>query len=242
MIPVLKPFDVATTCLSYEENVSVSFVVPILHGLKESLQKDSASVELPAVKDFKEMVLSEIERRWDLTSPALTKLLVLSSIMDPRFKLKYIKTERHEEVCDKIIAEMEKVPSDQDRDRDKEDTAAKPTVKKRKTALDVLLGPESEEDNVLSPRDELDKYLAEPLAPHDINPLHWWKEKAPIYYRLSRVACSLLCIPATSVPSERIFSKAGLTITKLRNSLKRTNVDALVFLNKNMHLLKINFD
>ena len=74
---------------------------------------------------------------------------------------------------------MEKVPSDQDRDKDKEDTAAKPTVKKRKTALDVLLGPESEEDNVLSLRDELDKYLAEPLAPRDINPLHWWKEKAP---------------------------------------------------------------
>ena len=194
------------------------------------------------MKDLKEIVLSEIERRWDLTSPVLTKLLVLSSIMDPRFKLKYIKTERHEEVCDTIIAEMEKVPSDQDRDKDKEDTAAEPTVKKRKTALDVLLGPESEEDDVLSPHDELDKYLAEPLAPRDINSLHWWKEKPPIYYRLSKVACSLLCIPATSVPSERIFSKAGLTITKLRNSLKRTNVDALVFLNKNMHLLKINFD
>ena len=180
LIPVLKPFDVATTCLSYEENVSVSFVVPILHGLKESLQKDSASVELPAVKDFKEIVLSEIERTWDLTSPALTKLLVLSNIMDPRFKLKYIKTEKHEEVC----AEMEKVPSDRDRDKDKEDTAAKPTVKKRKTVLDVLLGPESEEDNVLSPCDELDKYL---LAPRDINPLHWWAKK---FFVLSPKKCS----------------------------------------------------
>ena len=40
------------------------------------------------MKDFKEIVLLEIERRWDLTSPALTKLLVLSGIMDPRFKLK----------------------------------------------------------------------------------------------------------------------------------------------------------
>ena len=102
----------------------------------------------------------------------LTKLLVLSSIMDPRFKLKYIKTEKHEEVCDKIIAEMEKVPSNHNRDKDKQDTAAEPTVKKRKKALDVLLRPESEENNVLSPCDELDKYLTEPLAPCDNNPLH----------------------------------------------------------------------
>ena len=52
LIPV-KPFDVATTCLSYEENVSVSFFVPILHGLKEFLHEDSASVELPGVKTLR---------------------------------------------------------------------------------------------------------------------------------------------------------------------------------------------
>ena len=53
LIPVVKPFDVATTCLSFEENVSVSFFVRILHGLKEFLHEDSASVELPGVKTLR---------------------------------------------------------------------------------------------------------------------------------------------------------------------------------------------
>ncbi len=43
-----------------------------------------------------------------------------------------------------------------------------------------------------------------------------------------------MCIPATSVPSERIFSTSGNIVTKLRASLKPENVDMLVFLHKNL--------
>ena len=42
-----------------------------------------------------------------------------------------------------------------------------------------------------------------------------------------------LCIPATSVPSEQLFSHAGDTITKKRNRLKADNVELLVFVGDN---------
>ena len=41
-----------------------------------------------------------------------------------------------------------------------------------------------------------------------------------------------LTIPATSVPSERVFSAAGLTITKQRSSLDPSVAHAIIFMNK----------
>ena len=39
MVKVLQPFAVATTFFSYEENVSLSCVLPVLHGLQEGLKE-----------------------------------------------------------------------------------------------------------------------------------------------------------------------------------------------------------
>ena len=52
------------------------------------------------------------------------------------------------------------------------------------------------------------------------------------YPKLSTLARRVLCSPATSVPSERVFSIAGSTVSKLRASLDSDTVDMLVFLNK----------
>jgi hypothetical protein len=55
-------------------------------------------------------------------------------------------------------------------------------------------------------------------------------DDTPIVYVVKKI----FCIPATSVPSEQIFSKAGLLISKQRNGLKPSNVDMLIFFNKNV--------
>lgn len=61
-------------------------------------------------------------------------------------------------------------------------------------------------------------------------PLTWWKYNERKYKLLSILAARLLCIPATSAPSERVFSVAGLTIAKDRARLASDTANELIFL------------
>ena len=60
--------------------------------------------------------------------------------------------------------------------------------------------------------------------------LKWWRAEAPNYPNLARLTRRVLCVPATSAPSERLFSVAGLTVSKKRSRLSDNAVTLLVFL------------
>ena len=63
----------------------------------------------------------------------------------------------------------------------------------------------------------------------------WWKDNSDKYSRLSVFARRYLAVLSTSVPSERIFSAAGLIVTKLRNRLSSSCIDQIIFLNKTLY-------
>lgn len=54
---------------------------------------------------------------------------------------------------------------------------------------------------------EMEVFLAEQLVPRMTDPIDWWNVRATVYKNLSTVMKSRPCIVATSVPSERVFSK-----------------------------------
>lgn len=66
------------------------------------------------------------------------------------------------------------------------------------------------------------------------DPLDWWKDHAGEMPLLAGVARQLLCIPATSVPSERVFSASGNIVTPLRKKLNPDKVNKLTFLHFNL--------
>ena len=59
LVKALRPFDVATTYMCYEENTTISSTLPIIHGLVESMKKSSE--DCPNVVHFKHDVTSEIK-------------------------------------------------------------------------------------------------------------------------------------------------------------------------------------
>ena len=66
------------------------------------------------------------------------------------------------------------------------------------------------------------------------DPLKWWKKREMAYPRLCKLVKARLCIVATSVPSERVFSKTGQLVSERRNRLSPAKVSQLAFLNFNL--------
>ena len=66
------------------------------------------------------------------------------------------------------------------------------------------------------------------------DPLLWWSQRTAVYPQLHKLARRHLGVPATSVPSERLFSTAGELISQRRTCLKPKNVNNLLFFNKSL--------
>ena len=91
-----------------------------------------------------------------------------------------------------------------------------PELQQSATALDLLLGSENgsthaDEDPIMQ---EVDQYLKEPNAPRESSPLLWWKANQRHLPLTTKLAKKYL-----GIPSERVFSTAGLTVTRLRSCL-----------------------
>lgn len=82
---------------------------------------------------------------------------------------------------------------------------------------------------------EIQQFRCLSLAPDDV--LSWWSTQGQTFPRLSKLARTILPIPATSAPSERIFSTAGLTVNAKRSSLAPSTVDKVVFVHENSHFV-----
>ena len=85
---------------------------------------------------------------------------------------------------------------------------------------------------------ELERFLNQPLdrdtlVNKSFSLLNWWCQHQAAFPMLAGVARKFMCVPATSTPSERVFSVAGNIVTKKRSLLLSQNVDKLIFLHMN---------
>ncbi len=88
---------------------------------------------------------------------------------------------------------------------------------------------------------DIDAYFRETiLEKYDI--LEWSQQNKFKFPNIFQLVKKYLCIPATSCPSERVFSKAGEIVCKKRSKLSQKHVNQLIFLNHNLrNFNEINF-
>ena len=71
---------------------------------------------------------------------------------------------------------------------------------------------------------ELESYLFVPSVDPNTNILEWWKANESSYPNLAKFAQDCLSVPATSVPSEQVFSISGDMVTDKRNRLSSKTI------------------
>lgn len=102
-----------------------------------------------------------------------------------------------------------------------------------KRHLDLVKRAEQRKNDLPPPDelpDELGVFLKTPLAALNEDPIKLWMDMSHAYPDLSKIAFKYLTITATSVPSERLFSKAGENMTARRNRLSGQRLHKQLFL------------
>ena len=77
---------------------------------------------------------------------------------------------------------------------------------------------------------ELNRYLGQERVPRDTNVYQYWKAKQYDFPIIAKIAQAHLAIPATSAPSECVFSGGSDIITKKRNRLTGSTVRMIICL------------
>ena len=88
-------------------------------------------------------------------------------------------------------------------------------------------------DKVIKEVDHYLNVLVTDIYDDNFDPITWWRSNYMNFPLLAKTVRHYLCIPATSVPSERAFSVANNVVTKKRNRLLPENVQLLTFLMNN---------
>jgi len=82
-------------------------------------------------------------------------------------------------------------------------------------------------------RNELAEYINLKVS-KDTDLIQFWLDNKSVLPKLYTVARQVLCVPATSAASERVFSTAGRLLEKRRTNLSPATVNSLLFLHSNM--------
>lgn len=77
------------------------------------------------------------------------------------------------------------------------------------------------------------RYTQESVIKRKDDALKWWQENSHHYPYLAKIVKYYFPMVATSVPCEKVFSKAGLLINDRRTRLKTNKVRQVMFLKEN---------
>ena len=99
---------------------------------------------------------------------------------------------------------------------------------------------EISDDEEETAHEEVDRYMAD-LEDKKLTTLDWWRKHELRYPRIAVIARKMLGRPATSVPSERLFSIGGKLVTADMVCLHPDTVDQLLFLNSYLKIREGTF-
>ncbi|XP_053188639.1 E3 SUMO-protein ligase ZBED1-like [Scomber japonicus] len=212
MNAALTPLLEFTDSLSGESYVTVSYVKPVLHLFRSNLLEVNEG-DTQLTKEMKTKIMAYLDEKYSDTDD----LLDMATLMDPRFKVQYIRPEKVGAIKMRAVSEVMKEgqgqslagPSEGAADQGAEGGAAAAAapplplgVKKQRKSLGSFFKKQSQEEVDLSDEQqvesELERYLRCPDADSEAEPLDWWRLHEHNFPRLSQLAKKYLYIPATN--------------------------------------------
>lgn len=120
----------------------------------------------------------------------------------------------------------------------REDETEPPAPKKRRLFDNYDQSTSTSDPHKNHAADEFRKYLKLCDNTAQLSCLEFWAERASVLPRLHPVALTVLAVPATSAPVERVFSRGGIFMRPHRARLSNKSLSNLVFMKCNLDKLQ----
>ncbi|KAL5479771.1 hypothetical protein EMCRGX_G006663 [Ephydatia muelleri] len=219
----LKPFAVVTDILQGEKYPTLGCVSRYVSYLQQGLKlpsppaswnlNDSLWAEQGVVSEVRDFILADMDRRWNATNP----LLLMGSITHPGHKsLSWLPPNQRQIGVDQLRLEMNNVSGlamgvpHVEAHGSEIHVTKQPRLTLSQQAKSLFSFGKSPPESVDSEQqlgDELQRYLNEPEIDHlSADPLAWWEAHCNAYPNIAILAKKYLAVPASSAPSERVFS------------------------------------
>lgn len=254
-INILEIFEAVTTAISFEQKVSASTVIFYYKQITKHLNTFDLNALMPPIENMVKKLQLELSQRFHKLGE--NNLIAQSTILDPRFKkFGFIDERKFQRAVENLYTKVantklmqgneEIINESNDEQQNQNELLDNCTNQNLLQNLwedfDREVQQHSKPTNLkASAIVEVDKYLEEPiLCRKDVtgmyqDPLRWWHQRRHIYPKLYQIMKTRLCIMATSVPCERIFSKAGQTVNEKRERLKTDKISQVLFLSYNLN-------
>ena len=242
LVEVLQPLYGMTNDLSAEKQVTISLVIPMTRVLLLTYETDedefgvAARLKLELFKSIKKRLGETVEDN---------KIYAVSTLLDPRFKHKAFFTGNAKVENAKKFVKIEafKIGLLKEPEENGEEESLEPPKKKSKDPWSLWdskvksMKKEKNKPAVDIIDAELEKFLSDPILDRSDDPLTWWNSLGQTTYpNLYQIFMKVMIVPASSVPSERLFSKAGIVLNYLRNRLDPKVLNMILCLNKNLSI------
>ncbi|KAJ1280364.1 hypothetical protein BS78_04G226700 [Paspalum vaginatum] len=242
--PILGTMAAATTAFSGSVYPTANVFYPYIVKVKIALiaAKKSSDAYL---RSMAAAMLEKFDKYWEVRN----NVMVIATILDPRFKMRYIKwcfgqlhdSSRCQKECEEINIKLEELYKKYEvlyRQKNGEGSSSAHSASISKdTSSDLASIVPSEFQDCLdssateSSKSELLIYLDEPnvsIEDKKFNLLNFWKVNSHKFPVVASMAKRFLAVPAGSVSSEATFSCGGRILDDYRSSLKPATVQALV--------------
>ena len=180
------------------------------------------------VQEVRCFILQDMLQRWD----SADLLLGMGAIIHPGHKsLSWLNRTNRQTIISQLQTEMMNIAEENEEDEADEPPAKKAAVTQQEEEFDILFGHKNEcpgevmhstHDHI---EDEFQRYLKEAEINFRIDdPMDWWRKHESYFPQVAKLARKYLAIPASTAPSERVFSTAKniLHAEKMMEPLTRT--------------------
>ena len=237
VVKILEPFEAVTTELSAEKYVSASKILPLARGLQRLTATHTGTCSALCDK-----LTSQMTTRFGPNMEEKT-VMAIATLLDPRFKkIPFRDARAIDKMTQRIVSDAKALYQETQQQQNEHTPSATvhndpPTTSQSgcNPVWEIFDQQAAESTSrrvpTITALSEIEQYFKLPVINRKKDPLLWWKQNCHAFPMLEKVARVYLCTVATSVPSERLFSKAGELISARRNSIKPKNINMFLFLN-----------